>query len=255
MTKTIAVAGKGGTGKSTIAAMIIEYLRREKLGSVLAIDADPDSNLGSLIGLSPEQTIGELRDDFLKEIQNFPPGMTKANYIEAGLHGIIEESSAVDFIAMGKGEGAGCYCFINSIIKKFCDDLAPSYDWVVLDNEAGLEHIARRTTIDVDLLLVVVSENPLSLQCATSVREITDGLESRVRNRYVVTNMIREDRLQSILDRVGGTGLDVLASIPFDPAVDDLIFKGEPLTGVNSSPVFEPVGKIIATIGGGHGVT
>ena len=117
MAKSIAVAGKGGTGKSTTTALIISELVNRGMGPVLAVDADPDCNLGTLLGVPPKQTIGDLRDDLLKEIKNFPAGMTKANYIEMGLHEIIEEAEGFDLITMGKGEGASCYCFINSLIR------------------------------------------------------------------------------------------------------------------------------------------
>ena len=166
MTKSIAVAGKGGTGKSTIAALLIERLRARDMKPVLAVDADPDSNLGTLLGTESEQTIGDLRDDMLKTIKDFPAGMTKADYIETGLNQIIEESDGFDLITMGKGEGASCYCYINNLIRKFCDDLTPSYPWVLIDNVAGLEPLSRRTTTDIDALIVVVIESPLSFGCA-----------------------------------------------------------------------------------------
>lgn len=119
MSKSIAVAGKGGTGKTTISALLISALVQMKMGPVLAVDADPDSNLGSLLGIQSKQSIGNLREEVLKEMKNLPAGMTKANYVEAGLHQIIEEADGFDLITMGKGEGAGCYCSLNNIIRKF----------------------------------------------------------------------------------------------------------------------------------------
>jgi CO dehydrogenase maturation factor len=252
MTKSIAVAGKGGTGKSTVAALLVETLIRKGLGPVLAVDADPDSNLGTLLGMRSAQTVGGLRDEILQEIKNFPPGMTKANYIEAGLHGVIEEGTGFDLVTMGKGEGSGCYCFINSLIRKFCDDLAPSYRWMVMDNEAGLEHLSRRTTVDVDGLVVVVTENPLSLHSARKVEEITDGFKDRIRERFVVTNMVREDRREIVHSRLAGLSMELLCDIPHDPRLEELVFAGEPLRGVNGA-IAGCIEGVIERIGGNRG--
>jgi len=169
MTRSIAVAGKGGTGKSTLAALLISRLCAAGRTPVLAVDADPDCNLGTLLGREAEQTIGELREEMQHAIRDFPPGMTKTNYIEAGLHQVIEEYKGYDLITMGRGEGASCYCYINSLIRKFCDDLPPSYAWMIMDNEAGLEHLSRRTTRDIDALLVLVGESPLSFSSAGKI--------------------------------------------------------------------------------------
>ena len=250
MSKSVAVAGKGGTGKSTIAALIVKGLVRRGMGPVLAVDADPDCNLGTLLGMRPEQTVGGLRDEILQNIKDFPAGMTKANYIEAGLHGIIEESEGVDLVTMGKGEGSGCYCFINSLIRKFCDDLAPSYRWLVMDNEAGMEHLSRRTTVDVDGLIVVVTENPLSLHCAEQVEEITAGMRGRVREQYVVTNMVREDRRPVVHKRLEGLGMKLLCDVPYDEKLEELIFEGRSVGELNGAPLTGCIDRIIDKIGG-----
>ena len=181
MGKSIAVAGKGGIGKTTLSALLIKALQELGEKPILAIDADADSNLATLLGLHGAESVGELREDILRDIKNFPAGMSKAAYVEAGLHEIIVESEGFDLITMGRGEGAGCYCYLNSLIRKFSDDLAPSYKWVIFDNEAGLEHLSRRTTQNVDALLVVVTENPLSLHSAKSIKDIVDHLGSRIR--------------------------------------------------------------------------
>ena len=253
MTRSVAVAGKGGTGKSTIAALLVETLIKKKMGPVLAVDADPDCNLGTLLGKRPEQTVGGLRDEILQEIKNFPAGMTKANYIEAGLHGIIDEGDGFDLVTMGKGEGSGCYCFINSLIRKFCDDLAPSYKWMVMDNEAGLEHLSRRTTVDVDGLVVVVTESPLSVDCARQVEEITADFKDRIRGRYVVTNMVKSERREMVHKRLSGMSLELLCDVPHDAQLEELIFTGESLSRLDDGPVTGCIEKIISRIGGDSG--
>lgn len=253
MAKSIAVAGKGGTGKSTVVAMIISSLVERGMGPVLAVDADPDCNLATLLGRSPKQTIGDLRDDLLKDIKNFPAGMTKASYIEAGLHEIIEEAEGFDLITMGKGEGASCYCFINSLIRKFCDDLAPSYKWVVIDNEAGLEHLSRRTTVDIDGLITVVSENPLSFECANQIETITKEMEGRITKNYLITNMIKEERIATVHERASHLDMELLVDLPFSEKLEETIFMGEPVSKLIGDPVMDYINKIINRIGGDNG--
>ena len=138
MARLIAVTGKGGVGKTTLAALIVRHLRARATGAILALDADPDANLATLLAGPVETTIGDLREEVLRNIRDIPAGMSKANYVEAGLHQLIVETPRVDLITMGHGEGPGCYCFINSVLRKFAEDLTPSYEWVVMDNEAGL---------------------------------------------------------------------------------------------------------------------
>ena len=255
MPKSIAVAGKGGTGKTTIAALLVTQLVLQNKGPILAIDADPDSNLGDLLGVEPEQSIGDLREEVLDAMKKLPPGMTKANYVEAGLHQIIEEASGFDLITMGRGEGAGCYCALNNMIRKFSDDLTPSYNWVVIDNEAGLEHLSRRTTRNVDALLVVVSDNPLSFHSAKKIKDITDNLEKRIHHRFLVTNMIKKERIPLLEDKLSELGLQRLCDLPFDPKLEELIFNGEPLRGFSDSPVLDCIDKILNEIGGNSGNT
>ncbi len=252
MTTTIAVAGKGGTGKSTIAALLIDRLIAAGKRPVLAVDADPDCNLGTLLGTEPEQTIGDLREELLKAIKDFPAGMTKANYIEAGLHQIIHECTGYDLVTMGKGEGASCYCYINSLIRKFCDDLAPAYPWVVIDNEAGLEHLSRRTTTDIDALIVVVNESPLSFNCAEKIRDIVSEMKGRISNTFVVSSMVDIGRLDEIHKRIDRLGLEFLTDIPREEEIEDISFSGLAVSCLKSRTVLTAIDKVIDRIGGGH---
>ena len=250
MPKSIAVAGKGGTGKTTLAALLVTQLVLRGEGPVLAVDADPDSNLGDLLGIEPQQSIGDLREEVLQAIKTLPAGMTKASYVEAGLHQIIEEADGFDLITMGRGEGAGCYCALNNMIRKFSDDLAPSYRWVVFDNEAGLEHLSRRTTRDIDVLLVVVSDNPLSLRSAEKIEAVTANLDSRIRRKYLITNMIPAERMQVVKGRLERFSIPHLIDIPYDPGLEETIYRGEPLINLDGSPIMKIVQTIIETAGG-----
>jgi len=250
MPKSLAVAGKGGTGKTTLAALIITQLVLQNKGPVLAIDADPDSNLGDLLGIEPEQSIGDLREEVLYAMKKLPAGMTKASYVEAGLHQIIEEAEGFDLLTMGRGEGSGCYCALNNMIRKFSDDLTPSYDWVVMDNEAGLEHLSRRTTRNIDALLVVVSDNPLSLRSAEKIQAITEDMDNRIRRKYIVTNMIPEAKKEAFKQRIESFRIPFLIDIPYDHHLEEIIFQGEPLKNLNGSPIMNTIQTIIDTVGG-----
>ncbi len=250
MSKSIAVAGKGGTGKSTIAALIILQLCEEKQGPVLAIDADPDANLGTILGMEVKQTLGELREDVLEEIKNFPPGMSKANYVEAGLHQIIEEARGFDLLTMGRGEGSGCYCYLNTLIRKFSEDLFPSYNWIVMDNEAGLEHISRRTTNNVDVLLIVVNDNPISLNTANSIKKISSDLKNDIKKEYIITNMVSDKRIQGVKRNIRELNMEYIGNIPYDVKLEEAIFQQKSLSILNKSPAKDCIKQILNKIGG-----
>ena len=239
--KVIAVTGKGGVGKTTVAAMIVRFLKENADGPVLALDADPDANLGTVLGIPVETTIGDLREEVLRAIKDFPAGMSKDAYIEAGLHQIIEESEKVDLVTMGRGEGPGCYCFVNNLLRKFADDLMPSYEWVVMDNEAGMEHLSRRTASRIDHLIVVVNENPLSLDCAERIDVLLKDMDRDVRNKYVLLNAVRPDRVEAVRRRLTGLSLTDLGAIPRDDAVEDLIFEGRPIGELADGPALQAV--------------
>ena len=153
MTFSVAVAGKGGSGKTSLTSVIIRYLKNRKLGPILAVDADANANLGDSLGLAIKQTIGTTIASFNEEKINIPPGMTKEAYLDYRLNEGIVESPGIDLLTMGRGEGPGCYCYPNAVLRKVADSLATNYAYVVMDNEAGLEHLSRRTTQNIDALL------------------------------------------------------------------------------------------------------
>ncbi len=249
MGKSIAVAGKGGTGKSTISSLIIHALCREGKTPILAIDSDPDSNLAALLGIKRTQTIGDLKEEMKEKIKNFPAGMTKANYMQAGLHEIIEETKDFDLITMGRSEGQSCYCYINSLVRKFYDDLSPTYKWTVIDNEAGLEHISRMTTHDIDALLIVVNDNPLSIQSAHNIYEITTKLDNRIKKIYIVLNAVQEKRKALVAEKLKTLPVEIICEMPFDPAIDELIYNGESLKNYNNESIIKCIDAIIKKIG------
>ena len=249
MAKTIAVTGKGGVGKTTVAAMAVRYLKEHAKGPILALDADPDSNLATVLGIEIGQTIGELREDLQRDIKDFPPGMSKEAYVEAGLHQLIVETPKLDLITMGRGEGPGCYCYINNLLRKFADDLLPTYEWLVMDNEAGMEHLSRRTTRDVDLLLVVSDPSVRGVTAAKRMRDLVDELETKVRRVVFVLNMAPENVPPELEQAAADTGMEIIGMLPRDPRVSEFDAVGKPLAQLPSdSPVRRAVADIAARV-------
>jgi CO dehydrogenase maturation factor len=195
LSTTIAVAGKGGTGKTTIAALLIRYLRERGLGPVLAIDADPSSNLNVALGLPLEATIGSIREEMLSQVHGgaFGAGLSKQDYLQYEIENALVESDGVDLLAMGRPEGPGCYCSANNMLRQAVDRLTTSYNFVVIDNEAGLEHLSRRTTVNVDLLLAVSDFSVRGLMAAGRVAQLVDELKTRVGRVALVINRALPD--------------------------------------------------------------
>lgn len=188
MTVSIAVAGKGGSGKTSISSLIIRYLIRNGSGPILAVDADPNANLAEGLGLEVKQTVGNILDQFQKDKIQIPPGMTKENYLEYRLNEVIAEDEKFDLITMGRGEGPECYCYPNLILRKFADKLASNYSYIVMDNEAGLEHLSRRTTQDVDELLIIANPTVKGIRTVARIKEIVSDLRLRVKRQSVIIN-------------------------------------------------------------------
>ena len=250
MSHSIAFAGKGGVGKTTAAALCIRYLKENVDGPILAMDADPDSNLGAVLGLTIGTSLGELREDIQKQIKDFPAGMSKENYIEMGLQEIIVESDKLDLITMGRGEGPGCYCMLNHLLRKFADSLIGSYQWAVMDTEAGLEHLSRRTTTQIDDLVVVVADSPLSVDCARRIKTLVDSIGKLCRNQHYILNGVPKERVESVLKRMDGIGLNYLGAIPYDPALIEALYDSKSIFDVESGPAVSAINDIMRKIGG-----
>jgi len=228
---TIAVSGKGGTGKTTLAALIIYHLRRRGEGSLLAVDADPNVNLNELVGLEVERTIGEIREGTLRRIKkgDFPPGMSKSMYLELALQECLVESEGMDLLVMGRGEGPGCYCFVNDVLRQFLDSLTPNYHWVIMDNEAGMEHLSRRTTRNVDILLIVSDASPVAIRSAARIGCLADKLQVTARRKYLVLNNIGDNISPLSRREIEKSSLPVAGQIPRDEIILSLSRDGKSL--------------------------
>jgi len=219
----IAMAGKGGTGKTTIASLIIRSIKEKRLGSVLAIDADPNSNLGEVLGLKPGRNIGAILDDISVNPGIVPAGMTKDRFIGYQVQSAIQEEEGFDVLSMGKPEGPGCYCYVNNVLRDVMAKLIKDYDYIVIDNEAGLEHLSRRTSRLADILIVVSDASKVGLKSAQRINELALQLKFEVKKRYILINRFSRRVKNEVIKE---TGLEYLGSLPADALIEELSLNG-----------------------------
>lgn len=219
MSINIAVAGKGGSGKTSVACLIIRHLLAIGKTPVLAVDADPNANLGEGLGLEVTETVGRILNSFMGEKLKIPAGSTKEAYLQYQLNTAVVESKGMDLISMGRGEGPECYCYPNTVIRKMIDELSGNYAYVVMDNEAGMEHLSRRTTQNVDELILVSDHSIKGVRAIVRIKELAQELKLVIRRSSVVINAAPggiDPLLQQEMDRLGITPT---VTIPVD---DDL---------------------------------
>jgi len=251
MTTTIALAGKGGTGKTTLAALLVRHFARKHLGTVLAIDADPSSNLNLVLGLPLTITVGDIRENMLAGVQNgsVGTGITRHDFLKTEIRLAVEEGNTVDLLAMGRPEGQGCYCPVNHMLRQIIDGLGQSYDFVVIDNEAGMEHLSRRTTRDVDILLVITDPTVRGLKAAEGIVKLASNLQINIGRAMLVVNRV-EGELSPVLrqaleglDTAGPLqGIELGGIIPADPQVGEFDAVGRPLVELGAdSPAAQAI--------------
>ena len=248
MTKTIAISGKGGTGKTTIASLLISMLAER--GSVLAIDGDPSSNLHTALGLPLEETVGDIREGTLDRKAMDATGVPKPDYVDLRIREALVESPGVDLLAMGRPEGPGCYCAANNWLRVSIDRLAGGYDYVVVDNEAGMEHISRQTTRDVDILLLVTDPTIRGITAAARMKQLIAELRTSVGRIALVVNRV-SNGLPAELDKaITEAGLELVGVFGQDPDMMQLEIKGAPLTELPADgPLRRGVAELAAKLG------
>ncbi len=240
MTTTIALAGKGGVGKTSIAAMIIKYLAQELHGTVLAIDADPSSNLNMVLGLELTWTVGDIREDMLAQVKSslsqggaamggLMGGVSKREYLDYQIRSSLAEGDSVDLIAMGRSEGPGCYCAVNHNLREVIDTISKNYRFVVIDNEAGMEHLSRRTTRDVQHLLVISDPTIRGIVAAERIAELRKELDIDVENAYLVINRLTGDLPPALDQKIRTLDIPLLGIVPEDDAITNCDYTGKPL--------------------------
>ncbi|MBU0987122.1 MAG: AAA family ATPase [Proteobacteria bacterium] len=223
---SIALAGKGGTGKTTIAGMLIKYLAKTGRSPILAVDADSNANLNEVLGLEVVDTLGNAREEMKKGI--VPSGMTKDIFISMKLQQAVIEDDGFDLVVMGQPEGTGCYCAANTLLIGFLDKLIGNYPYVVMDNEAGMEHISRMTTRNVDILLIVSDTSRRGLQAAIRINELSKRLNIGVGKSYLVINQTREAPSDKVLKMIEKEGLELAGTIPANDTVYEYDLNGRP---------------------------
>ncbi|MGC8787302.1 MAG: AAA family ATPase [Anaerolineae bacterium] len=252
MTMTIAVAGKGGTGKTTFAALLIKYIRSQNLGYILAIDGDPSANLNLVLGMELPDTIGRIREDTLAQVSagRYDSSIPKADFFEYRINKALAEGDRIDLIAMGRPEGPGCYCAANSILRSVIDRLGNQYDFVVIDNEAGLEHISRQTTRDVDKLFIVTDMTMRGIAAAGHIVRLIKELGTRVHETYLVLNRADEDIPSFMREEIERLGLNLIGTLPQDKTIAEFDLTGKPLIEISEeTPIYKAVAEIAVKAG------
>jgi len=246
LTFSIAVAGKGGSGKTSITSLVIRYLKNKKLGPVLAVDADANANLGDSLGMVVKRTLGGIIASFNGEKINIPAGMTKEAYLEYKLNEAIVESEGIDLITMGRGEGPDCYCYPNVVLRKTIDSLSGNYAFVVMDNEAGMEHLSRRTTQNIDALLLVSSHSIKGIRTIARIKDLVSELKLNVNNQYFVVNMVPGRLDPAVIHQLDELGLTPAALVPEDDLLYGYDLKQQPLLDMpDDSPAVTAVNELM----------
>ena len=223
---TIAMAGKGGTGKTTLAGFLIKYLVQKGKNPVLAVDADSNTNLNEVLGVPLRETLGTSREEMKEGVVK--QGMTKQMFMEIKLAEAVVEGEGFDLIAMGRPEGPGCYCAANHLLSMYLEKLIGNYPYMVVDNEAGMEHLSRLTTKNVDVLLVVSDSSMRGVETAGRINRLVDDLKIRAENRFLIVNQTRDGLPDSLQEAILNNGLNLAGTIPKDDLLYEFDMAGNP---------------------------
>ena len=242
MTHTIAVAGKGGVGKTTVCGMLIDALIKDGKGPLLVVDADANSNLNEVLGVEVETTLGAVREEIAQaELRGdvIPKNMTKADYAEYRFNSALVEEDDFDMLVMGRTQGKGCYCYVNGILKTQVDTYVSNYRYTVIDNEAGMEHIARGTLPHVDTLLLVSDCSRRGIQAVGRIAEMVKELNLKPNTMRLIVNRAPNGVLsEGVKEEIAAQKLDLLGVLPQDEAVYEADCDGRPSSKIpDSSPM------------------
>ncbi|NLT37818.1 MAG: AAA family ATPase [Methanomassiliicoccus sp.] len=246
MTFIIAVAGKGGVGKSTLSALMVQELAARTGKVILAVDADPNSNLGEKLGITVERTIGDLREELVRRSED----VTGSKHQEAmyQLRLAMEEGTDFDLVTMGRSEGRGCYCYVNNLLRTFLDEIMSQYGHVVIDNEAGMEHLSRRTCQRMDVLMVVSDATKMGLETASRILSLSKDMEIDIGKSVLIINRIRGELPAKVKDVVP-PGFSKTFLLPHDAALEELAMGSSQLTSLpQDSMLREAVQRLISEL-------
>jgi len=250
MTTTIAMAGKGGTGKTAVATLLVDYLSRK--GVVLAIDADPATNLNMALGMKLGKTVGRIREDMADDIKysRLPTMVPKQDVLTQRIRETVVEGDKVDLLAMGRPEGPGCYCAANTMLRQAIDKLGTTYDYVVIDSEAGMEHISRQTTRDIDVLLLITDPTVRGITTAVRMKELMHELRTKVGRIGLIINRVRGELPPELKKIADDAKIEILAAIGEDPNLPELEIKGKPIIDLPAgSPLKKGVREVLEKLG------
>lgn len=242
MSLRIAFSGKGGSGKTTLSALAIKFFIEKKLTPILAVDADPNSNLNVVLGLELKETIADVREDVLEG--KVSRSETKNEFVFRRLNEILVEGEGIDLLAMGRPEGPGCYCAVNHLLRDYLSKISSQYKVVIMDTEAGMEHLSRRTTDDLDILFIVATDDPVSFMSACRTQEIAKKLKLKIKNIYLILNRINS-KYSSIEKEVDKKGFKLLGVIPEDSQINSFWKSGKPLIELTDSVAYQNLSKLL----------
>ena len=245
----IAICGKGGTGKTTLSAVILRFLIRSGKAPVLVIDADADGNLAQALDLKGVQTVGAMLDEMERKVSQLPPGMSKDKWLEARLAELLVEEKGFDFLSMGRGEGPGCYCYVNSVLRRLMDNLENNYPYSVMDNAAGMEHLSRRTTRAADILFLVSDHSVRGVESGARIAELSRELKLDVKEMGFVINRVPGEIDPVIRKKVAEKGLPIFGAIPEDDQIKRFDLEGRSLLDLpDDNPVTRAVREMVERI-------
>tara|TARA_B100000315_G_C14502949_1_gene553210 strand:+ start:245 stop:1018 length:774 start_codon:yes stop_codon:yes gene_type:complete len=243
----ISVSGKGGTGKTTITALLLKWLIQNTKKISLVVDADPATNLPDVLGVELHRTVGQSSKELKDKIEagTLSPTLSKKEVLEANVFQIIVEEDQFDLLAMGRSEGEGCYCFVNNVLTRILDTLTRNYEVAFLDMEAGLEHLSRRTDRDVDSMIVVTDPSRMGLETARRIKELVDEVHIDVNHIYLVGNRFTPDLEELLRKSADDIGLEYGGIIPADENVMAFNLTGKSLLDIpDDSPAYVAVGNL-----------
>jgi CO dehydrogenase maturation factor len=248
----ISISGKGGAGKTTVTALLLKWLIQNTEKISLVVDADPATNLPDVLGVELQRTVGQSSKELKDKIEagTLSPTLSKKDVIEANVFQTLVEEDRFDLLAMGRSEGEGCYCFVNNMLTRILDTLTRNYEVALLDMEAGLEHLSRRTDRDVDSMIVVTDPSKMGLETARRIKEIIDEVHIDVKHIYLVGNRFTPDLEELLQKTADDIGLEYGGIIPVDENVIAFNLTGKPLLDIpDDSPAYKAVGDLAKKIG------
>jgi len=243
----IAVNGKGGTGKTTVSALIVEYLAANKRGSLLAVDADPNYVLAETLGAELEQTMVGVCEECSAKMNELPAGMTKDRFIEIRVQESIVEAERYDLLAMGRPEGPGCYCYVNSVLRNVLNNVTRHYDYIVIDNAAGMEHISRRTERTVDRLVLVSDYSVIGIRSSKRIYDLAREIGIKVGKTFLVVNKL-SGPIATLQKEIDSSGIPLAGTIGYDEGLVNMSIENRPMRDLRSTAVSDSITGIMKII-------